>query len=465
MTTTLLDRTTARPQARQRPGLLLATVLAGQFMAILDVSIVNVAAPTLRHDLHASGSGLQLVIAGYTIAYAMLLITGARLGDLWGVRRSFTTGLALFTVASLACGLAPATGWLIAFRLAQGAGAALMVPQVLSVIQRHFDGAGRARALSLYSTVLAGGAVVGQVLGGLIVSADLFGASWRPVFLVNVPVGVVLLLAAWRLMPAGGGTRSRRLDLLGVLTLTPAVFLLVVPLVLGHELNWPLWGWLCLLGSAVAFAGFVAVQRRSADPLVPGKLLKHPGVVTAATGILVMMAAYGGFLFSQALHLQAGQGFSALKAGIAFVPGALAFAVGSLNWRRIPARLHRWMIPVGLVLAGTGLVLMGPTGGTGLFGVGSTIAIVAIGLGLGVSFSPTLAFGLRHVPPAEAADAAGLLAMVTQLGQVIGVAAFGSLYLAQVRTHVSTDALTYTGVGLAAAALAAAAVISRLRMG
>src|SRR5262245_743762 len=141
-----------------RPGLLLGTVLTGQFMAILDVSIVNVAAPTLREDLHANGSGLQLVVAGYTIAYAMLLITGARLGDILGTRRAFTLGLALFTLASLACGLAASTGWLIGFRLAQGAGAALMVPQVLRVIQFSM-GTQRARALSLYSTVIAGGAV------------------------------------------------------------------------------------------------------------------------------------------------------------------------------------------------------------------------------------------------------------------------------------------------------------------
>jgi MFS family permease len=193
-----------------RPGLVLAVVLIGQFMAVLDASIVNVAAPSIHASLRASGAGLQLVVAGYTITYAVLLVTGARLGDIVGHRRVFLGGLVLFTLASLGCGLASTASLLIALRFVQGAGAALMIPQVLSLIQRTHAGPARARAMSRYSAVLAGGAVVGQLVGGLLISANLFDSGWRPVFLVNVPIGVLLLVAGRcrtaRASPAGPST-------------------------------------------------------------------------------------------------------------------------------------------------------------------------------------------------------------------------------------------------------------------
>src|SRR5919198_1926738 len=202
----------------RRRWLMLAVLITGQFMALLDVTIVNVAIPTIHARLHASGSALQLVVAGYTVSYAMLLITGARLGDLLGHRNLFLAGLGTFTAASLACGLAPGTGALVTARLVQGAGAAAMVPQILSVIQRQFSGAARTRALGVYTATLASGAVFGQVVGGLLVSANLLGASWRPVFLVNVPVGVVAAGLVPRLVPADHVPGGRPLDLAGLAT-------------------------------------------------------------------------------------------------------------------------------------------------------------------------------------------------------------------------------------------------------
>src|SRR2546430_2425295 len=267
MTTILERRRTGGHAPTRGNGVLLATILFGQFMAILDVSIVNVAVPTIHLDLHASGAALQLVVAGYTISYAVLLITGARLGDRLGHRRVYLLGLALFTIASLACGLATSTGELIAFRLVQGAGAALLVPQVLSLIQRLFTGAARARAFGLYAAVIAGAAVVGQVAGGALVAADFGGTGWRPVFLVNVPIGIVLTIAAARLLPADRGEPGRGFDPAGVLTLALAVLLFVVPLVLGHEEHWPVWGWVSLGASVVRFGVFPLVQRPATSPL------------------------------------------------------------------------------------------------------------------------------------------------------------------------------------------------------
>src|SRR5579862_1711659 len=247
-----------------RPGLVLAVVLIGQFMAVLDASIVNVAAPSIHASLRASGAGLQLVVAGYTITYAVLLVTGARLGDILGHRRMFLAGLVLFTLASLGCGLAGSAGLLIALRFVQGAGAALMIPQVLSLIQRTHTGPARARAMSLYAAVIAGGAVVGQLVGGLLISADLFGSGWRPIFLVNVPVGVLLLVAGTRALPHGRGEPGRTLDLPGLALLSPAVLALVLPLVLGQPEHWPAWGWVLMAASVPLVAAFARIERRAA---------------------------------------------------------------------------------------------------------------------------------------------------------------------------------------------------------
>lgn len=407
---------------------LLIIVLAGQFMAILDVTIVNVAITTIQGDLGASGAAMQLVVGGYTIAYAVLLVTGARLGELGGHRRLFLIGLGLFTAASLACGLAANTGTLVAFRLAQGAGAALMVPQVLSLIQRSFDGAGRARALSIYATVIAGAAAAGQIAGGVLVS---LGSGWRPVFLVNVPIGVVLLIAGLRWLPKDDHRIDRGLDPWGLVTLAGAVLTFVVPLVLGREQGWPLWCWLGLVASVALFAAFVAVERRPVrHPLVPARLLRVPGLVRATAALGAMMAAYGGYLFVATMHLQRGLGFSPLRAGLTFAPGAVAFALASLNWRRVPARWHRTLIGAGLAVSAAGLVVLalslrgGGTGGAALF-----VGLVLFGGGMGAGFSPLMTRALAGVPVADAADASGVVATVVQLAQVVGVATFGTLML------------------------------------
>jgi MFS family permease len=417
-----------------RPGLLLAIVLAGQFMAVLDASVVNVAAPSIHVGLHASGAGLQLVIAGYTIAYAVLLVTGARLGDLIGHRHMFLAGLALFTLASLGCGLAPTTGALVALRFVQGVGAATMIPQVLSLIQRTFTGASRVRAMSAYSAVLAGGVVVGQIAGGLLISANLLDAGWRPVFLVNVPIGAVLLVAGALKLPAGRADVGRGLDLPGLLTLSPAVLALVVPLVLGQPEHWPAWGWASLAGSVALFAVFAMAERRltarGGFPLVPGRILRLPGAALGIAGLLAVMTTFGGLFFTLALHLQGGLGDSPLRAGLTFAPSAAAFAVVSLNWQRLPAavrpRLAFWgfVAQIASLLALAALLGGGDSGGIGLY-----LVLGVLGGALAMAFSPLMTSILMLVPVPDAADATGVIVTVNQLGLVIGVATFGTLYL------------------------------------
>lgn len=374
---------------------------------------------------------------------------------MFGHRRLFLIGLALFTAASLACGLAAGIGQLIIFRLVQGAGAALLVPQVLSLIQLTFDGAGRARAFSVYSTVLAGASVTGQILGGVLTSADIAGTGWRPVFLVNVPLGLALLAVASRLLPADrSGTAPRGLDMPGLLTLSPTVLLLVVPLVLGHEWGWPAWGWAMLAAGVVFFAVFVRTQRRSAAPLVPGAVLRAPGLVLAAASIFLMMAGWGGFLFTMALYLQNGLGLSPMQAGLAFVLPSLAFGMASLNWRRVPARFHRVLIPAGLVLSALGHVLVAVIAADGSAGVIYQLGAIMSGVGMGAAFSPALNAALAHVAPADAANASGLMSTITQLGQVVGVAALGAVFLSLAPLAASpTLAAAGTATNIAVAAL------------
>ncbi|MFJ7197709.1 MULTISPECIES: MFS transporter [unclassified Streptomyces] len=451
---------------------MLALVLAAQFMALLDIFIVNVAAPTIRSELGASGAGLQLVVAGYTITYAVLLITGARLGDLLGHGRAHLGGLFVFTAASLACGLAAGTGQLIAFRLVQGAAAAVMIPQVLSLIQRHFTGEARVRALGAYSAVLATGAAAGQVVGGVLVGADLFGASWRPVFLVNVPIGLVLLVLGIRVLPREPRTapgrvraRGRGLDLPGLVLLASAVTLFTVPLVLGQELDWPVWSRVCPAASAGLFAGFVGHESRLAArggaPLIAPGVLRVPGIARAALRLLLVMAINAGFLFAMTLHVQGGLAYSPLRAGLMFAPTALVFGVTGLTWRRWPARLQGALVPGGFVLMAVAAVAVGllmRDGGDG--GPALYVAFVVMGVGMALGFGPTLTRALADVRPKDAADASGALVTVTQLGQLTGVAAVGTLYLNRLDAQGaqgSGHALWVCALALFAAAVAGAA--------
>jgi hypothetical protein len=448
-----------------RDWLMLAVLVTGMFMALLDATIVNVALPTIAGSLHASGAPLQMVVSGYIVSYAMLLITGARLGDLLGHRNLYLAGLGAFTLASLACGLAPTTAALIGARVVQGAGAALMVPQILSVIQHRFAGPARARALSIYAVALASGAVVGLVLGGIVVSADLLGAAWRPVFLVNVPVGTAVAVLVPRVVPADSTPGGRALDLAGLAAASTGVLLVVVPLVLGRERGWPAWTWGSLAAGVALLGQFARVERslaaRGGDPLLDPRVLQARGLRAGLAALAAAMAAYAGLLFSLALHLQAGLGHSALRAGLTFAPAAAAYGATGYWWRRLPAAVHPALPPAGLGLAA--LAYLGMAGVLHAGGPGQpwlTLLLVAYGIGMGAAFSPVLTQALVNVPGSHAADASGLLATTMQLSQVLGVAVFGGLFLsltAHQQAHGSATALSTVMLWLAALTLSGVA--------
>lgn len=418
------------------PWLMLAVLLLGQFMALVDVTIVNVAMPTIGVGLHASGSSLQLVVGGYTVAYGMLLITGARLGDLYGKRLMYLIGGILFTAGSLVCGIAPDTTVLIVARFAQGAGAAALVPQIMSVVQMQFTGSARAKALSMYMVVMSSGAVVGLVVGGGLVSANLFGWGWRPVFLINVPLGVLLAILVPRLVPADEPGGGRRLDLLGLSVATPAVLLVVLPLVLGHEANWAPWTYASIAAGLVLTAVFVQIERRIAarggDPLLNLGVLRAPGIASGLVTLACLMISFGGFMFVFALHLQNGLGDSALRAGLTFAPLSAVLGLGGFYWRSLPARVHHLLPAVGLAICGLGYLGIAAALRDGDQN-SALLWICLLLFGTGMGSAPSLmAFSLVKVPPTQAPDASGLLTSTMQIGQLIGVAVFGTLYLSLV---------------------------------
>jgi MFS transporter len=345
---------------------------------------------------------LEPVISGYTLAYAMLLIISARLGETRGYRRMFLLGMGVFTLSSLACGIAPSAVVLVLARIIQGGAAALMVAQVLTGIQLNFDGGARGRVLGLYAAVLAVSAVAGQVLGGVLVSANLFGTTWRPVFLVNVPLGVLLLAVARRTLPADRMRRSRRLDLGGVIALSVAILLLVLPLILGRDLGRPWWTWVSLSASPLAFAAFVLVQRRSTarggHPMIDLRLLASPAISWALSSQAVATATYFAILFVLALYLQQGLGAGPAYSGLALVSWVAAFGVAGPVLGRLSGPHKRLAAPAGAAIMAVAFAGIA----TGLLYGKTAGAVLMTFLGLGGSdWAPRSAAHSTTSPPSR----------------------------------------------------------------
>jgi MFS family permease len=436
MTTTAVPvrRTHREPDTLGNTGLI--TVLLGAALPMIDFFIVNVALPTIDHDLHASPAELELVVAGYGIAYALLLVLGGRLGDTVGRRRMFRYGLAAFTVTSLACGLAPTAGTLVAARIAQGAAAALMLPQVLSTIQATTSGAHRARALGRYGAVGGISTVVGQLAGGLLVSANLAGTGWRPIFLVNVPVGLAGLLLARRSVPETRASHPTPIDLPGTALLGLFLFALLVPLMEGRTLGWPLWTWVLLAASPLLGAAFLAVERRTERagrvPLLPPSLLRLPSMRRGLSVALPFFTAFGGFMFVYALAFQDGLRLGPLASGLALTPFALGFFVTSLASGRLVGRLGSRVVPVGALVNGVGMLATAATVLLAWPHVGVLTlapALLVAGLGQGMCMMPLFRIVLSQVPSDRAGAGSGALATTQQTSLALGVAVLGTLFV------------------------------------
>jgi EmrB/QacA subfamily drug resistance transporter len=412
----------------------LGVLMAGTFMIVLDFFIVNVTLPSIQLDLGASPSAIEWVVAGYGLTFATCLITAGRLGDQIGRRCAFSIGLGLFTATSVACGVAPDPTLLIAARLVQGVAAALISPNVLAIIGVVYQGADRVRALTVYGMVMGFAAAGAQLIGGLLVQADILELGWRTVFLINVPVGLAGLFLAPALLSESRGTTGR-LDLLGTVLITLGVSAVLLPLVEGRQQGFPAWTWLSLGLAPVILGVFGAQQhllrRRGGRPLLELGLFRERSF---SAGLLTQLAFWSGmasFFFVLALYLQQGRGLNALQAGLVFSILAVAYLVTSLRAPRLTARYGRQLIASGALMlaAGHALLLVGVAlADPATWMLELAPGLLLAGAGMGLCITPLLATVLSSVQAEHAGAASGTLSTVQQLGNALGVALSGLLF-------------------------------------
>src|SRR6516225_3903286 len=420
---------------------MLPVVLTAMFMAGFDIWAVNVAAPSLQRDLHVSDAALQLIVGGYAFMYASGMVTGGRLGDLLGYRRMFMGGVASFAVASLLCGLAQSPAELVTARLLQGLTGAAMVPQVLALITATFPVRERSRALAWFGVTMGIGFVSGQILGGGLIEANLFGLGWRAIFLVNVPVGVLALIGAALVVPRARAERRPRLDPLGAVGISVSIALALVPLTLGRDQGWPPWTWaslaasLPLLGLTVAWERRLA--RRGGEPLLDLPLFRDRAFSAGLVVNFGLVLFFASFMFVLTLLLQAGLGLPPLHAGIVALPLAAAFTAMSILSPRFSARLGPRSITLGASITTLGTIGLAVTGahyGADLTGWDLAPATVLIGLGQGIALPSLIGAVLAHVRAERAGAAAGILTTTQQFGAASGIAVIGAIFYAALGT-------------------------------
>ncbi|MFF4816915.1 DHA2 family efflux MFS transporter permease subunit [Kitasatospora sp. NPDC001309] len=425
--------TPAAPAAPAPRGLL-PVILTATFMTALDTFVVNVAVPSVQADLGAGPAVVQWVMAGFGLALAVGLVTAGRLGDRYGRRRVFALGLSLFTLASAGCGLAPTASALVGARVAQGLAAALMGPQVLAILRTAFSGAAQARAFARYGLTMGVGAVFGQLIGGLLIRADLLGLGWRSCFLINLPIGLAALAAVRRCLPESRAPQRPGLDPVGVLLATVGLTALVLPLIQGPGLDWPLWTLLCLGAAVAVLVAFAVHQHRSTGrgtPLVDTRLFRGRAFGTGLLAQLVFWLGQASFFLVLALHLQLGRGLDALGAGLVFTAIGLGYLLTSNATHRVTARLGEpRTITVGGLLMAAGLGLLAFAADAGADGTVWWLApgLFVDGLGMGLVIAPVTTVALAAVEPQLAGAAAGAVATVQQVGGAVGVALIGLVY-------------------------------------
>jgi EmrB/QacA subfamily drug resistance transporter len=452
---------TSTPTLNPRRWLMLPVVLTAAFMAIVDVFIVNVAAPSIQADLHASPGEIQWLVAVYVLAYALGLITGGRLGDIYGRRRCFQLGLAGFTIGSALCGAAPTPGALLGARFVQGISAALMFPQMLSVIQVEFPPEERGRCFALMGAVQGAGGILGQILGGGLISLNVLGMEWRSVFLINVPVGIAAFIAAARLVPESRSEQARRLDLGGVALGSLALGLVVFPLVEGREAGWPWWVPVAFASALPVAALWLrherAVAARGGSPLVELSLFRERSFRIGVSVVLLFWMVTSFFLLL-GLYFQDGLGYSPIASGLLFTPLAVTFVTASLNTGRLAWIPHDRLLTGAATVASGGLVLAALTAAgtvSTLPALPLMVAFVFVGLGAGVFMPTVMTTVLGRTPSQNAGSASGVLSTAQQIGNALGVTIAGTVFFSELGSRVGPTAY---GDALAAGALVGVAV-------
>ncbi|MGC4107343.1 MAG: MFS transporter [Thermomicrobiales bacterium] len=411
--------------------LALVTVLIGTFMILLDSTIVNVAIPSIQRTLSASYESIEWIISGYALAYGLLLIPSGRLGDRFGHKRLFIIGLIGFTASSAACGTATTVEALVFWRVVQGAMAGVMNPQITAVIQLAFPPQERGKAFGIYGSVIGIATAMGPLVGGLLIAANINGLEWEPIFLINIPIGIIAVIMALRILKQTYG-RSGSLDLVGIVLVSAAVLLLTVPLIEGRPQGWPLWTWLSMGASVVMLAAFAWWERRRIDanvaPLVDVRLFRSRAF-TAGMGIA--LAYFGGFVgifFVSSLLLQNGMGKSALYSGLTVMPFSIGSMISASQSDKVARRLGRTCLLLGsaLVMIGIGgLMLTMHLEDSALAGWELAPWFLLAGFGSGLVVAPNVTLVLAGVPREDAGSASGVLSATQRIGQAIGICLVG----------------------------------------
>jgi EmrB/QacA subfamily drug resistance transporter len=457
------------PLDMSRRWWVLAIVVAAQFMFGVDAFIVNVAIPTIAVELRASSAQIEAVIAIYLIAYATLVVTGGRLGDIYGTRNVFIAGVLGFTVTSLWCGLARSGPELIAARLAQGATAAMMVPQVLATLHLLFSDGSRGRAFGIYGIVLGLAGAAGFALGGVLVTSDLAGLGWRVVFFVNVPLGLIIVTAAWRIMPSVPRRAGTRLDVPGAVVLFCGLLCLIGPLLFGHDLNWTPWLWLVMAAGVGIIATFLRLERavasRGGMPLLDLALLSDRAFMRGLYAAFFFFFANLSFYLVVTMFMQKGLRIPPLQAGLVFVPLTLTFVVAS---RHSGARArHRGtkVLIEGCAVQIAGLAMLAlTTVAVEAPGARLLAAVLAVfGYGQGLVMAPLSSVVLSSVKPASAGSGAGMYGTTSQIANASGVAAIGAVFFAIEAAQSAELALLVALTLFALSITASAAFLSWMR--
>ncbi|WP_432156396.1 MULTISPECIES: MFS transporter [unclassified Streptomyces] len=424
--------------------------MTAAFMDLVDVTIVNIAIPSIRQNSGASWSQIQWITAGYALAFAAGLITGGRLGDIHGRKRLFLLGIGGFTLASALCGFAANPEMLVASRFLQGAMASLMVPQVLSIVHATFPAHERGKVFGLFGAIVGLGAVSGPLLGALLTEWNLFGLEWRPIFLINLPVGIAGLFLGRRYITESKAPRALKLDLVGVALVTLGLLMLLYPLTRGHELGWPLWGYVMMAGALGVLAALITYERRKAardgSPLIELSLFK---VKSFAAGIAVQTVfgiALGIFFLVWTLYMQTGLGWSPLRAGLTGVPFSLAVSTAAgLSVQKLVPRFGRGVLQAGALIMVVGVLLYlweSDRYGLSIASWQMALPLVVMGAGMGLIVAPLTDAVLSEVPREHAGSASGLISTVQQMGNALGLGLVSVVFFGQI-----ADRLTPAQVG------------------
>ncbi len=424
----------------------LAVILVGPFLGVIDFFIANIGVPSIRTSLGASFSEIELVIAGYGLTYAVCLITGGRLGDIYGRKMTFIVGMAGFTLTSAFCGLAPTAGWLIFWRLIQGCAAAAMFPQALSFIQVNFSDSAKRLAFSLYGAMIGFGSIVGQLLGGFLIQANLFQLGWRPIFLINLPIGIITIISASFVLKESRAEAAPKLDLGGVAILTIGLALFSYPFMEGQERGWPLWAWISLAASFPVLWAFWLFERRQSaknhSPLIEPRLFRDQGFVVGLIVTCIYFAGHSSMILVLSLYLQFSLRLSPMYAGFALVPFSFAFLLGSAMSGKINGYLGRRSLHLGVIVLAIGIVTLGLLAAPvpGHLKPSFVLACFIYGIGRGLVTSPLYNTVLSGIPHQDAGAASGVTSTMPQLANSVGIALIGAVVFGMIPKNGATPA-------------------------